>query len=214
MRLLVVNPNSTARMTALIEGAVRATGAHDAVTVGPAKGPAAIETADDEKLAVRQVIALLDRHPELLSGADAVLLACYGDPGMAEVAAISPVPVFGIAQLSMGIAASLAPSFGLIVAKPSAVPIMSALAAGYGHALPEAAIEASGVPVLDLLDDPEGSYEAVRDAALRLKARGVDVVCLGCASMGQLAARLRADTGLIVIDAVQTSASALRGAAA
>lgn len=213
MRLLVINPNSTGRMTALIDTAARATGATDIQTAGPEAGPVAIETTADEGAAVEATLAMLAQRKDLTEGIDAILLACYGDPGLAEIARASAVPAFGIAQLSMGIAATISERFGLIVAKPSAIQIMSDLARNYGHDLPATAIEASGVSVLSLLDDPDGSYPTVRDAAMRLKSRGVDVVCLACASMGQLSERLRADTGMVVIDAVQTSVAALRNGA-
>jgi Asp/Glu/hydantoin racemase len=66
--------------------------------------------------------------------------------------------------------------------------------------------------VLDMLRDPEGTYPRILDAVQRLKAGGSEVVCLGCASMGQFAARLHADTGLTVIDAVLTSVSVMLNA--
>lgn len=213
MRLLVINPNSTQRMTALIDSAARSTGATSILTIGPDAGPLAIETTADERAAVDATLAMLAHRAELTDDVDAILLACYGDPGLEEISRASAAPAFGIAQVSMGIASAISRRFGLIVAKTSAIQIMSDLARGYGHDLPSTAIEASGVPVLSLLDDPLGSYPAVLDAALRLKARGIDVVCLACASMGQLAEQLRADTGLIIIDAVQTSVAALHNGA-
>lgn len=213
MRLLIVNPNSSPAMSDLIAETVESLGA-TATVVNPESGPAAIETDADEAAAVAACLAMLDQSPQLLAEADAVLIACYGDPGLQDIAAIADVPVFGIAQLSMAAASAVNERFGLIVAKPSAIDIMSRLATGYNHHLDAADIAASGASVLSMLHTPEEAYPQVLAAAQELKARGVNVVCLGCASMGRFAARLREDAGIIALDAVTVSVGLLRNAVA
>jgi allantoin racemase len=212
MKLLLLNPNSTDQMTSLIADTARAAGAADVQVVNPKDGPAAIETSEDEAEAIVHLQDLLAAEPSLIENADVVIIACYGDPGLEQIANFVPVPVFGIAQLSLGVASSLSGEIGMVVAKPSAVQIMETLADSYGHPLPTDRIEASGNSVLDMVRDPEGTYPRILDAVQRLKAGGSQVVCLGCASMGQFAPRLRADTGLTVIDAVLTSVSVMLNA--
>ena len=212
MKILVLNPNSTAQLNDLIKRSISCDRSMDADVINPVGGPAAIQTADDEVEAVHHSVALISELAARVDGYDALIIACYGDPGLAEIAAMVSIPVVGIAQTSMAVAAGLSDNFGLIVAKSSAIEIMSKLATSYGYDLTRDAIEASGVPVLDMMHDPDGSYPAILAAGIRLRNKGIDTVCLGCASMGQFAARLRVDSGLTVIDSVKVTESVVRAA--
>lgn len=210
MSLLVINPNSSSAMTALIERTVGDIGASGLRVVHPPDSPPAIETTADEAAATAAMLAMLAKQPQLLEGIDSILIACYGDPGLDEVATATRLPVRGIAELSMAVAASLDPGFGLVVAKPSAVDIMGRLARRHGHRLGEQRIRASGAAVLEMLEAPAEAYPRVRAAVEDVRAGGASVVCLGCASMGRFAPRLRLELG-VVIDPVATAVAVLQG---
>ena len=97
----VVNPNTTGSMTALVaEGARAAAGPGTTVrAVTSRSGPASIESHYDEALAVPGLLeAVLEGSA---SGADAHVVACFGDPGLDACREVAAGPVLGIAEAAM-----------------------------------------------------------------------------------------------------------------
>jgi len=97
IRLTVVNPNTTASMTALIEAEARAVAGPGVTVTGrtPAMGPASIESHYDEALSVPGLLQVIREDRE----ADAFVLACFGDPGLDAAREVSPVPVVGLSNV-------------------------------------------------------------------------------------------------------------------
>ncbi len=80
MRLLVVNPNTTASMTDKIGAAARgvaAIGTH-IIAVNPDAGPPSVEGYYDEVFAIPGLIDEM-RHAETV---DATIIACFDDTGL------------------------------------------------------------------------------------------------------------------------------------
>lgn len=205
MRAIYLNPNSSPEMSDLIAEKLDALNLCENTVMNPSSGPSAIQTLEDEEEAVLHSLNLVKSKRTEVSDHDVLVVACYGDPGLKELRNQLDIPVVGIAQLSMGAASLLDKNFGLIVAMPSAISIMSDLAAKYGHQIKKENIIASGASVLEMVFQPEQSYERVLKAAKKLVANGVGIACLGCASMGQFAERLRQDSGIIVLDPIESS---------
>ncbi len=205
VRLLLVNPNTTASMTAAI-----ATSAADAARAGtvveainPASGPASIENDDDER---RCVPALLDvlrtarqRPPE--TRPDAYVIACFGDPGLDQARAVLDAPVLGIAQAAMHAAALGAGSFSVVTSMSATVPRGWELAKTY---TPTACrgVYACDIPVLRIDSDP-ATIEPIGDlCAAALQRDGSRAIVLGCAAMARFAVPLSLRLGVPVIDGV------------
>ncbi len=81
MHVRVINPNTTASMTALIEQSARAVAGPGTrvEAVNPAMGPASIESHYEEALAVPGILAVIAEGER--AGVDGYVLACFGDPG-------------------------------------------------------------------------------------------------------------------------------------
>lgn len=109
VRLLLVNPNTTESMTAAIAASAATVAGPQTLVeaVNPAEGPASIENDEDERRSVPGLLAAIraaaarpgDSRP------DAYVLACFGDPGLAEAQQLVHAPVPGIAQAAMHAAA-------------------------------------------------------------------------------------------------------------
>ena len=82
MRILVVNPNTTARMTETIARAARGAAASgtEIVAVTSSMGPASIEGYYDEALAVPGLLVEIAEGER--AGADAAIIACFDDTGL------------------------------------------------------------------------------------------------------------------------------------
>ena len=124
MRLLFINPNTTASMTAAIEvlaSSVAFPGT-EVVAVNPPDGPGTIETARDEVEATGEVLRMLPIwQPDTFDG---VAIACFGDPGLDLVRARVHVPVVGIAESAILLACAMGRRFSIVAASESAVPMM------------------------------------------------------------------------------------------
>ena len=149
MRLALVNPNTTAGMTATCVAAAEAVTAPGTVLVGltPADGPASIEGPYDEAFALPGLIrtALAAEW----DGADAVVVACFDDPGLEPLRAALRVPVVGIVEASLHAAASIADRMAVVTTTTRSLARIRELAHRYGVA-ERCRVYAADVPVLAL----------------------------------------------------------------
>src|SRR5438270_7258312 len=114
MRILIVNPNTTAAMTEKIAIAARAVkGAEtEIIAVNPADGPVSIEGYYDEAYAVP---GLLDeiRKGEA-SHVDAHIIACFDDTGLEAARSLANAPVIGIGEAAFHLASLVAHRFSVV----------------------------------------------------------------------------------------------------
>jgi allantoin racemase len=205
VRLLLVNPNTTASMTAAI--AASAVGVARPATVveavNPAAGPASIENDDDELRCIPGLLAEITAAARRRAGQrpDAYVVACFGDPGLEQARALVSVPVLGIAQAAMHAAALVAGTFSVVTSMSATVPRGWELAKAY---TPTAClgVYASDIPVLHIDSDPT-TIEPIGELCARaLAADGSRSIVLGCAAMAHFAEPLRQRLGVPVIDGV------------
>lgn len=106
MRLLVINPNTTASMTDAVVDTGRKIMPHgvDFIAATGRFGPRYIASRASFAVASH---AALDAYAQHGKGCDAVLLACFGDPGLDAIREVSSVPVIGLVE-----AATMAASAG------------------------------------------------------------------------------------------------------
>ncbi|KAA0098691.1 Asp/Glu racemase [Mycolicibacterium sp. P1-18] len=203
MRLLMVNPNTTASMTAAIGASARAVAgpATDVVAVNPAEGPASIENDEDERRCLPGLLEEVHRAASGDSPPDAYVIACFGDPGLDEVRAAVDVPVLGIAQAAMHAAALSAGSFSVVTSMSATVPTAWTLAKTYtpSQCL---GVYATDIPVLRIDSDPT-TVGPIGDVCEKALAQdGSRSIVLGCAAMAAFAAPLSARLGVPVVDGV------------
>ncbi|SMH38108.1 aspartate/glutamate racemase family protein [Azospirillum agricola] len=223
MRILVVNPNTTASMTARIGAAARAAAfpGTDILAVNPAMGPASIEGYYDEALAVPGLLEEILRHqggPNGIDGAgidgagiDGTVIACFDDVGLDAARSVAIGPVVGICEAAMQTAGLLGGRFAVVTTLHRSVPALERLAERYGVA-GRCRIRAAGVPVLALEDPGSGAVERVRAEIRRaVDEDGAESIVLGCAGMADLARALGQETGVPVVDGVSAAVKLVEG---
>ena len=134
MRILVVNPNTTASMTAKIAAAARAVASPgtEIVAVNPRTGPVSIEGYVDGALAVP---GLLDEiRAGEAAGVDAHIIACFDDTGLDAARALATAPVIGIGEAAYHVASLIAGRFSVVTTLACSVPILEENLARYGLA--------------------------------------------------------------------------------
>jgi allantoin racemase len=175
-------------------------------------GPASIESAFDEALAVPPVLAEVTAAAR--AGADAIVINCLGDPGLQAARELVSVPVLGPGQTSMHLASMLGHRFSILTVLDQLVAVDEDKAASYGIATRLASVRSVGIPVLDLEGNPEKLLAALTEQGLRaIRDDGAHVLILGCTGMIGTAARLQAalaaegEPGIPVIDPVPATLS-------
>lgn len=212
MRILVVNPNTTASMTARIGTAACAAAAPgtEIAAVNPTMGPASIEGWYDEALAVPGLLEVIARH-EAGPGMDATVVACFDDVGVDAARSLATGPVIGICEAAMQTAALLGERFAVVTTLPRSIPALERLAHRYGMS-GRCRVRAAGVPVLALEDPGSGAVERVRGEMLRaLEEDGAESLVLGCAGMADLARGLSGNLGVPVVDGVSAAVKLAEG---
>ena len=201
MRLHVVNPNSSAAMTAQIARVARGCAAPDTILdIGsPKTTPVSIEGYADEALSVPAMLAEIACADA--NGAEAHVIACFDDPGLGAAREVSPNPVIGLCEASVRVAATLSSRFSVVTTLPRSVPIIEDLVDAYGATRQCRSVRAIDLPVLEIecnADEARARLAAEIRAARR--EDGAEAVILGCAGMAELCASLTHDTGVLVID--------------
>ena len=203
IRILVVNPNTTASMTDKIRASaemVRA-GGTKIVAVNPAEGPASIEGHYDEAMCLPGLLAEIRAGEE--AGYDGYVVACFDDPGLGACREIARGPVIGICEAAMHTASLIATSFSVVTTLPRSVPIVEHLAHRYGMERHLRRVRAADIPVLALEEDGGSARNRVRDeVVMAVEQDRCEAVILGCAGMADLTAWLTEETGVPVIDGV------------
>ena len=202
MRILVINPNTTASMTATIGECARAVAGPGATVeaVNPSSGPVSIESHFDDAMSVPGVLAEVAAGER--DGVDAYVIACFGDPGLLAAREVAAGPVVGIAEAAMRTAAYLGRGFSVVTTLERTVGHTWDLARAYGLERHCLGVHATGIPVVELETDPAAYATVLGASRAALDADGSDVVVLGCAGMADLCARLQDDLGVPVVDGV------------
>ncbi len=204
MKLLVLNPNTTGAVTELLRRHVAAA-AGNGVTLSAATARfGAAYIADELSYAVAGHAAL-DAYAAFVAAQpgdvpDAVLLGCFGDPGVAALRQLAGVPVVGLAEAAMRQAAALGP-YAIVTGGAAWAPMLRRLALGLGLAEGLLGIHTVAPSGAELAADPERALALLRDACIRA-AKGVNSVVLGGAGLAGMAAQLAADVPVPVIDSV------------
>jgi allantoin racemase len=211
MRLLIVNPNTSAGVTARIDAAAQgvARPGDRFTTVSAASGPPLIVTEADAREATEGVLAAVAAH---VAPVDGIVLASFGDTGAREVRAAHPgLPVVGIAEAAFAVVRHADAPFAIVTFAPEVVPPLVQKAAEHGvaHRLVRAAS-----PPGALRHDPADVADALFDPLLELciacAAEGAERVVLGGGPLAGIAARLEARAGVPVIDGTQAAIGLLR----
>lgn len=206
MKLLVINPNTTARMTERMLESARRVAPHGWDVIG--------ETA-------RQGASSIDGYYEDLLGAaavcetvlcyegkvDAFVIGCTDDPALLAARELTKVPVVGSGEASFLCAMPLGHRFSVLTTIPRSAAVIEHLLELHGVRGRCASVRVSGLTVLEC-EDASRTAAALEAAGRRaLDEDGAEVLCLACAGMSGLAERLTAALKVPVIDPIAAATS-------
>jgi allantoin racemase len=153
-------------------------------------GPASIESEFDEALCVPDTIRRAIEAER--RGANAIIIDCMGDPGLAACREAVTVPVIGPAQTAMHVASMLGHRFAFITVLQRLRAVIDKLVAGYGLNDTYGSFRAVDIPVLEIEKDPGTLQKALaREAIAAVKEDHVDAIVLGCTGFLGCASAMR-----------------------
>ena len=155
----------------------------DAVSLD--RGTASIEDAYDEAINAPYILEKVKKAEE--EGYNAVVIDCFGDPGLDAARELVSIPVLGANEASCHLAAQLAPRFSIINILPETEHLIRSLATKYGLLQYLASMITINIPVLALEKEPEKTIAAITQAAEKaVKEDGAYAIVLGCTGMSSL----------------------------
>jgi allantoin racemase len=203
MRIKLINPNTTQRMTDAMGRCAREVAAPgtEVIAVNPTMGPPSIEGYYDEALATPGLLAEVAAGER--EGCDAYVIACFGDPGLYAAREVARGPVIGIAEAAMHAASVLAPGFSVVTTLARTCGMAWHLAERYGMKRFCRNVRATDVAVLDLDKPGSAARRIILDECRRALAEdGSDAIVLGCAGMAELCREIEDALGAPVIEGV------------
>lgn len=212
MRILLINPNTTETMTERL------------VTMAQAMAPAGVTvTGTTGRFGARYIAsraafaiaahAALDAFAEHGGRADAVLLACFGDPGLDALRELASVPVIGLADASAAAACRLGRRFGVVTGGAAWGPMLREFYTARGLADRLAGVRTVAPTGGEIARDPQGALDILTEACgASARLDGAEVVVLGGAGLAGLAGRVAARVAVPVLCSVEVGMRAVIGA--
>jgi Asp/Glu/hydantoin racemase len=204
-RIALINPNTSSATTALMVGIARQALPEDIEVIGHtmAIGPPVIV----DEAALEAAAQLIEEFAPTLydGGADGIIVAGFGDPGLARLEISSPIPVTGIAKAGMAAAAALG-DFSIITTTPDLQASIMRLVERYGHETRLASLRVTLGPASEVMSSAAGIQNALVELALLCESDGARSVLIGG---GPLAVAARAVSNAIVIPVIEPVAAAV-----
>jgi len=201
MKILVINPNSSEHMTEHIREEVLRIKRDDTEVkvIANAGAPAAIESSRDVALAVPPLLEHVKQANE--EAYDAIVLACFSDPGLQAAREVSDILVLGIEETTLHVAAMLGHKFTILTPLAKRIPAKEREVRGYGLESALASVRSLDLSVSETDADPEATKKRIlEEARLARDEDGAEVIVLGCAGMVGYAKGAENELGIIVLD--------------
>jgi len=200
MRILVLNPNTSAEITARLAAAAEEAAAEGTIisTATAARGVPYIATRAEAQIGGAIALEMLaERHRDY----DAAIIAAFGDPGLFGARELFDLPIVGLAEASMLTACMLGRRFAIVTFARALGPWYQECVEMHGLTGRCAGIRMLDDPfqsIGNVQDEKEGLLAALaKEAARELEA---DVVILAGAPLAGLATRIRDRLPVPVVD--------------
>ena len=201
MRVFVINPNTTKSVPDHIRRQLEKIKRPDTelTVVNPEHGPVSIESVYDETLAGPPTLELVRRANE--EGYDVIVLACFSDPALDAAKEVSTIPVIGIEEATLHVAAMLGHKFSITTAFSNRVPTRELHARLRSVESAYASTLVMNMSVLDMDANPEEAKSRIQELARRaIEEDGAEVIILGCAGLAGYAEDVERELGAVVLD--------------
>ncbi len=205
MRLLLINPNISDSVTALIRAEAERNalpGTEIEVLTAPF-GVAYIETRFEALIGAYAAAQLAAEHHARF---DAVVVAAFGDPGLAGLREALPVPVTGLTEAALASAHLLGHRISIIAISQRIQAWYREVVESYGFGSRLASIRALDRPLTSIGGVQDEHAQALKTLAERaVDEDGAEVIVLAGAPLAGLARSLAGQLPVPVVDGVSSA---------
>ncbi len=205
MRVIIVNPNTSDAVTALLLREARLAAAEETEinAVTARSGVPVVRTvADGRRAAAAVVAAFVKAGPEI----DVGIVGGFTEPGLAEARARVGYPVTGLGEASLAEASERGDRFAILTADETTIPGIEALVERHGLAARLASVRSTGADLLAVAGDQRAFDAAFLHLATNAAARdGAQSIVLGGAVFVGMAARIQHRIAVPLIDPIHAA---------
>jgi allantoin racemase len=201
LKIVVINPNTTASMTDRIRLVSESVISDDfcLTVVNPSSGPASIEGYYDEAMSLAGLLDLVKQHHD----AAGFVIACFDDTGLDAARCLTASPVVGIGEAAYHMASMISNKFGVVTTLSRSIPALEHNLARYGLAARCSGVRASDIPVLEVEASNGKAFERINaEVEQAIKTDKAEAIVLGCAGMAELGATLHDLHNIPVLDGI------------
>ena len=212
--ILLINPNTTQSITDLVLKTARtfASAGTTLRAVTGAFGPRYIASRVGYAIGSH---AAVDAFANDNGNKDAVILACFGDPGLAALKELSPVPVVGMADASVLQACALGGRFSIVTGGERWQSMLEEFVAAMGLSSRLASVRTVAPTGAEIARNPKAAMALLaKGCQACVKEDRADVVILGGAGLAGLAAKLASKVEVPLLDGVACAISMAESLAA
>ena len=210
-RVLLINPNTSSAVTDRVLAACCAAQPQlQWEGVSAAFGSPYIASEASYAVAAHAVLDAYEKH---FQAHDAVLIACFGDPGLLALRETCAVPVVGLAESSFRAAQARGP-FAVVTGGRAWGPMLERFARMHRLDAQLQGVFTVELTGAQIAESPQRAQADLRRACLAGIEAGAQVVLLGGAALTGLGAALQAGVAVPVLDNVVLAAQAVANAIA
>ena len=202
MKLLLINPNISEDVTAIMAAEARrsASAGTEIVTATARFGALYIENRAEAAIASHAVLDALAEHA---AGVDAAIVSAFGDPGLAAARELFDVPVVGIAESAFLMAWPLGRRYAIVAMTRRLGTWFRECAIEHGLDGRLVSVRALDVPVADIARAKEQLRDRlVAECLAAVDEDGAEVVILGGGPIAGLAREAAAQIPVPALDGV------------
>lgn len=206
MRWVVLNPNTSAAMTnAVVEQLRRCAPPGTSIEgMTACEGCAVIDSRETFLVGANAALTLFKNVP---ADTDAVLLACFGDPGIEALQNCSSMPVVGLAQAALQRAHASAKPFAIVTAGANWVSMLQDRAESFGLSRGLVGVYGLDGNGAALRKNAKAFRNQVFDLSVKAADAGARTLILGGAAFAGL--DFEVDERLELMNALQVAADTL-----
>jgi Asp/Glu/hydantoin racemase len=202
VKLLLVNPNISEEITAIMAAEARRS-ASPGTEIAPVTarfGALYVENRVEAAIASHAVLDALAEHG---TGADAVIVSAFGDPGLAAARELAEVPVVGVSEAAFLLAWTLGRRYAIVAMTRRLGTWYRECAIEHGLDGRLVSVRALDVPVEDIVRAKEQLRDRlVAECLAAVEADGAEVVILGGGPIAGLAREAAARIPVPALDGV------------
>lgn len=204
--ILVINPNTSQEMTAAIDRVAQATVGMQAkaVTVCSQQGPHTIEGPLDATLGAAGMLEVVGAYTAPF---DAVVVACFGDPGVEALRMLVRVPVVGIGAASFTQAAFMSQRFAIVTPSVGTPERYAAVTAAMGLSKQFLGTYQTALSVVDFESGDPAVLETLVGQAQQAVKEGAECLLFGCAGIADQILEIEERVGVPCLASVAAGVS-------